>query len=77
MGPVAKINPKPGLSATISRKENGDTKFTQARNRGDQPFKSSVVQSLSGGMVDAFDLKSNFRKEVRVRVPPRAPTSNT
>jgi hypothetical protein len=25
-----------------------------------------------GGMVDAFDLKLNFRKEVWVRVPPRA-----
>jgi hypothetical protein len=26
-----------------------------------------------GGMVDATDLKSVFRKEVRVRVPPPAP----
>ena len=31
------------------------------------------MESLSGGMVDAEDLKSSDRKIVRVQVPSRAP----
>ena len=34
------------------------------------------MQCLSGGMVDAEDLKSSDRKIVRVQVPPRAPFFN-
>ena len=34
---------------------------------------SLLLESLSGGMVDAEDLKSSDRKIVRVQVPSRAP----
>src|ERR1700677_98003 len=63
----------PDLGRGGWRRGHAVASATNARQRRAISQRLPLALSPGGGMVDASDLKSDFRKEVSVRVRPRAP----